>query len=84
MRLEHASEQLLVGAEAVEGRGVEEIDAGIERREEYTLGHVGRRRRAVGVAQVHASLADRRDAEGSDRPQTPAPASWASSRSMVR
>src|SRR5690606_5221843 len=60
----HASDQLLVLAEAVERGGVEEVVADVERGEQRALGF-GRVRRAIGVRHAHAAKADGVDAEGS-------------------
>jgi len=63
VRLEDRADELLVGAESIEGCGVEQRDAAIERRAQDRLGDVPRRRRGVGVAEVHASQPEGRDAE---------------------
>ena len=63
MRLEDGAEELLVGAESIEGGGVEHRDAALERRAQDAFRHIPWRRRGVGVAQVHAPEPEGRDAE---------------------
>ena len=60
---EDGSDQLLVGAEAVKRRGVEQRDAAVERRAQDRLGDVPRRRRGVGMAEIHAPQPEGRHAE---------------------
>ena len=66
VRLQHPAYQRLIGAEAVQRRGVEQRDARIQRLQQQPLGIGHRRRRAVGVAQVHAAQPDGRDVERAD------------------
>ena len=56
--LEHLAEQPLVGAEAVERRGVQVGVAEVERREQDGRRLLGRWRRAVGMRQAHAPESD--------------------------
>jgi hypothetical protein len=58
---EDFADQLLVGAESVERRGVEMCDSEIERPAQHLLGHLARLRWAIGMRQVHATKADRGD-----------------------
>src|SRR5690606_39299344 len=58
-RREHFADELFVAAEAVERRGIEVIDAEIERRFEQRARGLGVRRHAVRMAQVHAAEPDR-------------------------
>ena len=66
VRFHHPPDQRLVGAEAVQRRGVEQRHSRIQRVQQQTFGRLGRRWRAVGMAQVHAAQPDGRDLEGAD------------------
>src|SRR5690606_13655983 len=58
-RREHLADELFVAAEAVERRGIEVIDAEVERRLEQRARGLRARRHAVRMAQVHAAEPDR-------------------------
>ncbi len=61
MGRQHPAEQFLVGAEAVQGGGVEVAHAQFQGPKQERLGGLGRRRYAVGVGEIHASEADGSD-----------------------
>lgn len=85
--LREMADQLLVGAEAVQRRGIEMVHAQIERAQQQAGRRLGRRRHAIGMAEVHAAQTDRRDlgrAEAAQRasrepdpPARPATSSYA-------
>ena len=55
---ENRADQLLVGAEAVQRRGIEMRDAQIERAADHALGDFARLRRPVAMRKIHAAEAD--------------------------
>ena len=63
MRLQHLPEQRFVRAKAIQRRRVEQRDACIQRGEQHALGLLARRRRAVGMAEIHAAQTDRAHSE---------------------
>src|SRR5688572_11193184 len=58
---ENRTDELLIGAEAVQGRGIEMRDAQLERAANQTFRVFAWLRRPVAVRQVHATEADRGD-----------------------
>jgi hypothetical protein len=62
----HLTHQLLVGTEAVQGRGVEQRDTRVECGKQHTLALLRRGRNTIRMAQVHAAQADGRDREWPD------------------
>ena len=66
VRFEHPPEQLFVVAKAVQSSGVKQRNAGIQRCQQNPLALLGRNRRAVGMAEVHAAQANGADLEGPD------------------
>ena len=57
--LQALADELLVGAEAIQRRGVEQRDAEVERVVQELRTLFRPRRHAIGVAQVHAAQPDR-------------------------
>ncbi len=64
-RLQERPDQFLIAAETVEAGGVEMVDAQIQRLLQQRVALLQRRRRAVGVAEIHAAEADLGDVEWS-------------------
>ena len=63
MRFEHPAHQRFIGAKAVQRGGVDQRHTQVEGAQQKSLRLINRRRRAIGVAQIHAAQPDGRDRE---------------------
>jgi hypothetical protein len=59
--LEHPAHQLFIGPKAIQGSGIKQGDARIQRRQQYLATLLGRRWHTVGMAEVHAAKANGRN-----------------------